>query len=67
PQPEPQGDPDHVAEPVHVAEPQPDAYMWLSHNLTLRLRLRRMTGSSIGEADFQEDDDAVQEGVAGKK
>ncbi|MCI42596.1 hypothetical protein A2U01_0063833 [Trifolium medium] len=28
-------------------------YMWLSHKLTLRLRLRRMTGSSLVRQTFE--------------
>ncbi|MCI86960.1 hypothetical protein A2U01_0108241, partial [Trifolium medium] len=47
PQPEPQGDP----EPVHVDEPQPDPAPSAEED----------DRELLGEADFQEDDDTVQE------
>ncbi|MCI97931.1 hypothetical protein A2U01_0119232, partial [Trifolium medium] len=54
-------EPVHVAEPqtdvVHVAEPHPDPAPVAEED----------DGEQLGEADFQEDDDDVQEGVAGKK
>ncbi|MCI45623.1 hypothetical protein A2U01_0066862, partial [Trifolium medium] len=64
PQPEPQGDPKpvakpvHVAEPIYVVEPIPDP--------APAPATEEDDGDQLGEADFQEDDDAVQEGAAGK-
>ncbi|PNX67896.1 hypothetical protein L195_g055875, partial [Trifolium pratense] len=49
PQPEakPHGDPEPMV------EPQPDLVLWLSHKLTLHLRLRRMMGSSLVRRTFR--------------
>ncbi|MCI60894.1 hypothetical protein A2U01_0082150, partial [Trifolium medium] len=65
----PQGDPEHVAEPVHVAEPQPDAVHVAEPqpDAAHAPAAEEDDEEQLGEADFQEDDDAVQEGVAGKK
>ncbi|MCI48051.1 hypothetical protein A2U01_0069294, partial [Trifolium medium] len=63
----PQGDPEHVAEPIHVAEPQPDAVHVAEPQPDLAPAAEEDDGEQLGEADFQKDDDAVQEGVAGKK
>ncbi|MCI73720.1 hypothetical protein A2U01_0094984, partial [Trifolium medium] len=67
PQPEPQGDHEHVAELVHVAEPQPDVVHVAEPQLDPAPAAEEDDGEHLGEANFQEDDDAVQEGVAGKK
>ncbi|MCI95539.1 hypothetical protein A2U01_0116837, partial [Trifolium medium] len=44
---------------VHVAEPHPDP--------APAAEAEEDDGEQLGETDFQQDDDAVQEGVAGKK
>ncbi|MCI52936.1 hypothetical protein A2U01_0074182, partial [Trifolium medium] len=58
--PEPQGDPEHVAEPqpedIVVAEPQPGT--------PAPEAAKEEGGEELGEADFQEEDDAVEEVVA---
>ncbi|MCI64298.1 hypothetical protein A2U01_0085556, partial [Trifolium medium] len=60
PQPEPQGDPEPVAadpepKPIDVAEPDP------------AVAAEEDDGEQLGEADFQEPNDIVEEGVAPKK
>ncbi|MCI92014.1 hypothetical protein A2U01_0113310, partial [Trifolium medium] len=69
--PEPQGDHEPVAaELVHVAEPQPDApdaVLVAESHPDPAAEAEEDDREQLGEADFQQDDDAVQEGVAGKK
>ncbi|MCI54687.1 hypothetical protein A2U01_0075937, partial [Trifolium medium] len=73
PQLEPQGNPEPVAEPqpqpepVHVAEPQPDHTHVAEPQPDPAPAAEEDDGKQLGEEDFQEDDDAVQAGAAGKK
>ncbi|MCI43705.1 hypothetical protein A2U01_0064943, partial [Trifolium medium] len=69
PQPKPQGDPEHVVELVHVAEPQPDVVHVAKPqpDPAPAPAAEEDDMEQLGEADFQKDDDAVQEGVTGKK
>ncbi|MCI47175.1 hypothetical protein A2U01_0068416, partial [Trifolium medium] len=64
-------DPEPVAEPqhesVHVAEPQPDPVHVAEAQPDPAPAAEEDDGEQLSEADFQEDDDAVQAGAAGKK
>ncbi|MCI70339.1 hypothetical protein A2U01_0091602, partial [Trifolium medium] len=62
PQPEPQGDSESVAaEPVHVAEPHVDVVNVVEPHPDPAPATVEDDGEQLCEADFQEDDDAIQE------
>ncbi|MCI91333.1 hypothetical protein A2U01_0112627, partial [Trifolium medium] len=52
-------------EPIHVAEPQPDP-IHVTEPQEGR-KVKEDDGEELGEAYFQEEGDAVQEGAMGKK